>query len=160
MPYIDNISQAINLGRRLNSINRVANRWNIKPSEAAELMINVEKEQTEYKLKLTEKFSKIHEGKLDIKCLDKCEYKLFIEGETFKPIILESERYRMKDPLDSSDKLTDSNTCCINNSEVFKKNDSINSNTILIDPEVLMIENNSNSTIRNRMTINSICCCF
>ena len=48
-------------------------------------------------------------------------------------------------------------------SEVFSIDSSdisINSDTILIDPKVLMIENIPTRKPRNRGTINNICCCF
>ena len=163
MPYNDTISQAINLGRRLNSINRVATRWRITQEEAAELMINVEKQQTEYKLELEKKFKKIYQNQLDPKFLDKSEYRLFIEGNVINLVdnieVSESNRYRRENSLDILD-ISNKNNSYIDNVEVFKKNSSessANSNTELINSRRSLIENIQKT---NTSLLKNICCCF
>ena len=68
-------------GRRLKSIYRVARRWKITTEEAAELMVNVEMQQSDNKLNQKQHFKLLIEGPV-YRGNNLNEYKLLIEGPT------------------------------------------------------------------------------
>jgi hypothetical protein len=175
-------------GRRLESIYRVARRWKITNEEAAELMVNVEMQQSDnkfnqYKLLIE---GPVYRGKINLD-----EYKLLTDGPTIysdydinlldKKNINKSRRlnniefdYEMEE-ID----LLDENTVFLNNNNEMEEKDLLDEDTVFLNS--LSSNNSSNQFIQTydtnqqtnqetnqaskKSTIpkrrhTTICCCF
>ena len=147
MPDTNYILEAQQIGLEFKSIQKVAQRWGISLNDAAELMVNFEKQQGYYKLKQQKlHFKLILEGKSLLGKMDKKEYKLMIEG----PVVHRPASTENKNSIDSYDResLPHRRLNTIDLTDSFLMENPINSDIRIGDKDTNRKFANINSDIR------------
>jgi hypothetical protein len=147
MPDTNYILEAQQIGLEFKSIQKVAQRWGISLNDAAELMVNFEKQQGYYKLKQQKlHFKLILEGKSLLGKMDKKEYKLMIEG----PVVHRPASTENKNSIDSYDResLPHRRLNTIDLTDSFLMENPINSDIKIGDKDTNRKFANINSDIR------------